>query len=184
MSGIGKCGWCRHSETMCQRCTCLQWSIVNIVSTWIKKLQIQGLIYDLLVLENFDWIVKTIRSNFSPWRLVLTDWLNVFIITSDKPQMKLHVQCINDKVCTIKKKKKTSVTASLISLLLTLSRQYSINQSFLYWHMTKRICWHLIQNCNTRNVNRNLYTACGLRRFYRPSVLCDRAFVSVQIAIK
>ena len=26
----------------------------------------------------------------------------------------------------------------------------SINQSFLYWHMTKRICWHLIQNCNTR----------------------------------
>ena len=31
--------------------------------------------------------------------------MNVFIITSDKPQMKLHVQCINDKVCTIKKKK-------------------------------------------------------------------------------
>ena len=53
----------------------------------------------------------------------------------------------------------------------------SINQSFLYWHMTKRICWHLIQNCNTRKVNRNLYTACGLRSFYRPSVLCDRAFV-------
>jgi len=23
----------------------------------------------------------------------LTDWMNVFIITSDKPQMKLHVQC-------------------------------------------------------------------------------------------
>ena len=53
----------------------------------------------------------------------------------------------------------------------------SINQSFLYWHMTKRIRWHLIQNCNTRKVNRNLYTACGLRSFYRPSVLCDRAFV-------
>jgi len=30
--------------------------------------------------------------------VLLTDWLNVFIITSDKPQMKLHVQCINDKV--------------------------------------------------------------------------------------
>ena len=43
--------------------------------------------------------------------------------------------------------------------------------------MTKRICWHLIQNCNTRKVNRNLYTAYGLRSFYRPSVLCDRAFV-------
>ena len=43
--------------------------------------------------------------------------------------------------------------------------------------MTKRICWHLIQNCNTRKVNRNLCTACGLRSFYRPSVLCDRAFV-------
>jgi len=32
----------------------------------------------------------------------LTDWLNVFIITSDKPQMKLHEQFINDKVWTIK----------------------------------------------------------------------------------
>ena len=53
----------------------------------------------------------------------------------------------------------------------------SINQSFLYWHMTKRICWHLIQNYNTRKVNTNLYTACRLRSFYRPSVLCDRAFV-------
>ena len=53
----------------------------------------------------------------------------------------------------------------------------SINQSFLYWHMTKRICWHLIQNCNTRKVNRNLYTACGLRSFYRSSVMCDRASV-------
>ena len=28
--------------------------------------------------------------------------LNVFIITSDKPQMKLHEQFINDKVWTIK----------------------------------------------------------------------------------
>ena len=28
-----------------------------------------------------------------------------------------------------------------------------------------------------KKVNRNLYTACGLRSFYRPSVLCDRAFV-------
>ena len=53
----------------------------------------------------------------------------------------------------------------------------SINQSFVYWHMTKRICWHLIQNCNTRKVNRNLHTARGLRSFYRSSVLCDRAFV-------
>ena len=35
------------------------------------------------------------------------DGLNVFIITSDRPQMKLHVQCINDKVCTIKTKKTT-----------------------------------------------------------------------------
>ena len=44
----------------------------------------------------------------------LTDWLNVFIITSDKPQMKLHVQCINDKVWTIKKKrKKTRPTVSI-----------------------------------------------------------------------
>ena len=43
--------------------------------------------------------------------------------------------------------------------------------------MTKRICWHLIQNYNTRKVNTNLYTACGWRSFYRPSVLCDRAFV-------
>jgi len=33
------------------------------------------------------------------------------------------------------------------------------------------------QNYNTRKVNTNLYTACGLRSFYRPSVLCDRAFV-------
>jgi len=37
-----------------------------------------------------------------------------------------------------------------------------INRSFLYWHMTKRICWHWIQNYNTRKVNMNLYTACRL----------------------
>ena len=66
-------------------------------------------------------------------------------------------------------------TDSLSSLSPT--HNQSINQSFLYWHMTKRICWHLIQNCNTRKVNRNLYAACGLRSFYRPSVLCDRSFV-------
>ena len=28
-----------------------------------------------------------------------------------------------------------------------------------------------------KKVNTNLYTACGLKSFYRPGVLCDRAFV-------
>jgi len=45
----------------------------------------------------------------------VTDWLNVFIITSDKPQIKLHVQCVNDKVCTIKKKKATVSIHMLLS---------------------------------------------------------------------
>jgi len=45
---------------------------------------------------------RNIHYNYT---LRLTDQLNVFIMTSDKPQMKLHVQCINDKVCTIKRQK-------------------------------------------------------------------------------
>jgi len=54
------------------------------------------------------WFWPTYRlKGKAQFRVWLTDWLNVFIITSDKPQMKLHVQCINDKVCTIKKKKTT-----------------------------------------------------------------------------
>ena len=37
--------------------------------------------------------------------------LTVFIITSDKPQMKLHVQCINDKVCRAYSKEKKLLLA-------------------------------------------------------------------------
>ena len=63
-----------------------------------------------------------------------------------------------------------STNIDILMMKQLLLSRLILNQSFLYWHMTKRICWHLIQNCNTRKVNRNLYTACGLRSFYWPSV--------------